>query len=50
MNVFLWQFHTCHFNYIVVDYGTLNLFKQPDEGMNFALGCVEVVYTLEHWL
>ena len=44
MNVFLWEFYICYFNYTDVDYGELNSFKQPDKGMDFVLRCVKVVY------
>ena len=39
MNMFLWEFYTCYFNYIDVDYGKLNVFKQSDKGMEFTLKC-----------
>ena len=39
MNMFLWEFYTTCFNYVDVDYGKLNVFKQPDKGMEFTLKC-----------
>ena len=47
MNVFLWEFYTCYFNYTDVEYGELNLFKQPDKGMDFVLRHVKVMCTIK---